>query len=53
VITLRMEWLLLTKCEGRCWRYRNDEEDVVNGRKRCLDVANEDIADEKTLSTSC
>jgi hypothetical protein len=54
VITLRMEWLFLIKCEGRCcWRHRNDEEDVVGWWKICLDLVNEDIVDEKTLLTSC
>ncbi len=48
-----MEWLPLIKCEGRCWQYKNYEENVVNWRKRCLDLANKDIVDEKILLTSC
>jgi hypothetical protein len=52
VITLRMKRLLLIKCEGRCWQHRNDEEDVVSWRKKCLDLASKDIANEKTLLTS-
>ncbi len=45
VITLRMEWFLLVKCEGRCcWQRRNDED--VSSRKKCLDLhANENIVD--------
>jgi hypothetical protein len=53
-ITLQMELFLLIKCEGGyCWRHKNDEKDVVSWRRRCLDHANKDIDDEKTLSTSC
>ncbi len=52
MITLGMERLPLIKCEGRCWQYKNDEQNVVNWRKKCLDLANEDIADKKILLTS-
>jgi len=48
-----MEWFLLVKCEGGCyWQHKNDEDNAINWRRRCLDCADEDTADEKPLLTS-
>ncbi len=53
VIKLQMELVLIVKCERKCWRHKNDEEDVISWRRRCLDPTNKDTSNEETLLTSC